>query len=228
MKGRLKLYLDGNSNWDKAAAAEGLHWIDPYHVVHKVKEFCRKNGKRQLDSGTISIDARWLSLDKFLPAGMNARSRDRQEISSTEGKAGVPRYDGDPLRLMEYSFRVRLRQAREKQMAEDELKKQGPLGLRLIDGLRGAALHVARNLPVDKLGESGGVDYLLKSLNDTLRPRSKQEARELYQCGAQYGGVLSRQRGESIPSYVLRRKAWYRMMTDLDPDLKLPDGILTE
>ena len=60
-----------------------------------------------------------------------------EEISSTEGKAGVPRYDGDPLRLMEYSFRCRLRQAREKQMPEEELKKQGPLGLRLVDGLRG-------------------------------------------------------------------------------------------
>ena len=36
-----------------------------------------------------------------------------EENASTEGKAGVPRYDGDPIRLMEYAFRVRLRQARE-------------------------------------------------------------------------------------------------------------------
>ena len=129
---------------------------------------------------------------------------------------------------MEYSFRCRLRQAREKQMPEEELKKQGPLGLRLVDGLRGQALHVARGLPVDELGKPGGVDFLLKNLDQVLRPRSKQEARELYQCGAQHGGVLARQRGESIPSYVLRRKAWYRMMVDLDPELSLPDGILTE
>ena len=86
-----------------------------------------------------------------------------EENSSTEGKAGVPRYDGDPLKLMEYSYRVRLRQAREKQMAEEELKKQGPLGLRLVDGLRGAALQVARTLPVDKLAESSGVEFLLKN-----------------------------------------------------------------
>jgi hypothetical protein len=32
-----------------------------------------------------------------------------EENASTEAKAGVPRYDGDPIRLMEYSFRVRLR-----------------------------------------------------------------------------------------------------------------------
>eukprot|EP00435_Cladocopium_sp_Y103_P066563 s466_g28.t2 len=151
-----------------------------------------------------------------------------EEQTSTEGKAGVPRFDGDASRLSEYNFRVRMRQAREKAMSEEEIKKLGPLALRLVDGLRGPALQVARNLPVDELSKDKGVEFLLKSLTESLRPRSKQEARELYQAGAQNGGVLSRQRGESIPSYVLRRQAWYRMMTDLDEDLKLPDGILCE
>ena len=152
-----------------------------------------------------------------------------EESTSTEGKAGVPRFDGDPARLSEYAFRVRLRQARELSMAEDEVKKLGPLALRLVDGLRGAALQVARTLPVDELAnKEKGVEFLLKSLNSSLAPRSKQEARDLYQAGAQNGGILSRQRGESIASYVLRRRAWYRMMTDLDPDLKLPTGILAE
>ena len=152
-----------------------------------------------------------------------------EESTSTEGKAGVPRFDGDPARLSEYAFRVRLRQARELSMAEDEVKKLGPLALRLVDGLRGAALQVARTLPVDELAnKEKGVEFLLKSLNSSLAPRSKQEARDLYQAGAQNGGILSRQRGESIASYVLRRRAWYRMMTDLDPDLKLPPGILAE
>jgi hypothetical protein len=36
-------------------------------------------------------------------------------------------------------------------MAEDEVKKLGPLALRLVDGLRGATLQVARTLPVDEL-----------------------------------------------------------------------------
>ena len=54
-------------------------------------------------------------------------------------------------------------------MPEKELRKLGPLGLRLVDGLCGPALHVARNLPVDELAKSGGVEYLLKNL-----PRSKQ------------------------------------------------------
>eukprot|EP00435_Cladocopium_sp_Y103_P018811 s2728_g4.t1 len=82
------------------------------------------------------------------------------EATSTEGKAGVPRFDGGTAKLSEYAFRVRMRQTREKSMSEDELKKMG--------------------------GE------------------------------------------DAIASYVLRRRAWYRTMTDLDPDLKLPDGILAE
>ena len=101
-----------------------------------------------------------------------------EESTSTEGKAGVPRFDGDPARLSEYAFRVRLRQARELSMAEDEVKKLGPLALRLVDGLRGAALQVARTLPVDELAnKEKGVEFLLKSLNSSLAPRSKQEAR---------------------------------------------------
>ena len=44
---------------------------------------------------------------------------------STEGKSGVPRYDGEVSKLSEYQFRVRLRQAREKTMDESELKKLG-------------------------------------------------------------------------------------------------------
>lgn len=37
---------------------------------------------------------------------------------------------------------------------------------------------------------------LLKALQSSLQPRSKQEARDLYQIGAQQGGILSRQHGE--------------------------------
>ena len=152
----------------------------------------------------------------------------QDESWSTEAKSGVPRYDGDVAKLAEYQFRVRLRQAREKAMDESELQKLGPLALRLVDGLRGPALQVARGLPVDQLAKEEGTSILLKALQATLQPRSKQEARDLYQVGAQSGGVLSRQTGESIPSYVLRRKAWYNLMLDMDASLKLPEGILAE
>ena len=151
------------------------------------------------------------------------------EAASTESKTEVPRFDGEASRLAEYQFRVRLKQARERNITDTKKKEWGPLAIRLIDGLRGPALQVARNLKIDKLEDPNeGVQYLLSSLQAALQPRSKQEACELYQVGAQQGGVLSRQQGEPIPSYVLRRKAWYSMMLDLDEDLRLPEGILAE
>lgn len=130
-------------------------------------------------------------------------SQTHDKSASTEGKSGVPRFDGDSARLAEYSFRVRLEQAREKAMAAEELKKRGPLGIRLIDGLRGPALQVARNLAVDKLAGDDGPGYLLQTMQTMLQLRNRQEARELYPAGALQGGPLSPQHGDSIPNYVL-------------------------
>ena len=113
-------------------------------------------------------------------------------------------------------------------MDTEQLNKLGPLGLRLIEGLRGPALQVARNLQIDKLSAEDGASYLLKGLQTSLQPRSKQEARDLYQAGAQVGGMLSRQSTEAMSNYVLRRRAWHSAMVDLDPELTLPEGIRTE
>ena len=154
----------------------------------------------------------------------------KEDMLGTEGKSfsGIPRFDGEASRLAEYSFRVKLLEARTKAMDKDEVKKQGPLGLRLVEGLRGQALQVAKTLDVDKLGSNGGPKLLLDALYNTFRPRRQQEARELYNAGAQVRGVLSRQAGESMTSFCLRRRTWYSMLLDLDDQLKLPDQLLAE
>ena len=65
-------------------------------------------------------------------------------------------------------------------MTETELKKLGPLALRLIECFSGQALKVAQNLDIKKLEKSDeGVTYLLDSLTTELRPRRLQQAREL-------------------------------------------------
>ena len=148
-------------------------------------------------------------------------------VAGTEGK-GVPRYDGSPSTLQEYAFRVRLRAARDQAMDPNELKKHGPLGLRLIDGLTGAALQVVREVEVSKLAEKDGHELLLRHLYQAFRPRRQQEARELYAAGAQTHGVLSRQSGEPMTSFLLRRRTWYKMLCDLDDKLALPEAILSE
>ena len=124
------------------------------------------------------------------------------DFLSTEGsKSGVPRYDGDPTLLAEYAFRARLLEARIKQMDATEVKKQGPLGLKLIDGLSGGALQVARELSIEVLASDKGPSELIGFLYKAFRPRRVQEARELYQAGAQQHGLLSRQQTEPMTSY---------------------------
>ena len=103
--------------------------------------------------------------------------------SFTDSKGGnLPRFNGDPTKLMEYSWRVRARIAREQLLPEDKRKKCGPLGLRLAEHLSGPALRVAQLMSTSDLAAEKGAETLLKKLGESLKPRRIQEARELYQA----------------------------------------------
>ncbi|CAE7746374.1 unnamed protein product, partial [Symbiodinium necroappetens] len=148
--------------------------------------------------------------------------------SQTEGRTGVPRFNGEPGKYNEWKFRVKARQRKEKQMPEEELKKAGHLGLRLLEGLSGHALQLVQLMDMNKIDDANGADYLLNELETKLRPRRQQQARELYEAGARVGGYLSRQGQEPMVEYILRRRAWYQQLCDLSSELKLPDTILAE
>ena len=100
-------------------------------------------------------------------------------FSTEGGKHGVPRYDGDPTCLAEYAFRVRLMEAKIAAMDKAEKAKQGPLGLRLMEGLSGSALHVVREIDMEKLASEKGPKELIQLLYKSFQPRRTQEAREL-------------------------------------------------
>ena len=93
-----------------------------------------------------------------------------QDSFDSEGKFGIPRFSGEPAQLPEYAFRVQMRMLREKGMEESELKKVGPLGIRLVEGLRGQALRLAQQLKPEDLAKQSGPETLLKLFNDTLKP----------------------------------------------------------
>lgn len=135
---------------------------------------------------------------------------------NSEGKFGIPRFSGDPSGLQEYAFRIRTRAFREERMEKDEVKKLGPLGLRMIEGLRGTALRLAQTMKVEDLAKANGPEALLTLFEKSLKPRKAQEARELYSAGCREGGVLSRQNSEPMSSYILRRKTWWSMLQRLD------------
>ncbi|CAE7885681.1 unnamed protein product, partial [Symbiodinium necroappetens] len=150
------------------------------------------------------------------------------ESETTEGKYGIPRYDGNVHQLQEYTYRVKLRELKESSMEPAELKKIGPLGIRLVEGLRGPALHMVREIPPEELAGAKGPSSIIKCLTRSLRPRREQEARELYKAGAKEHGPLSRQYGEPVSMYVLRRRTWWSMLQDLDSNIKLPEEMLAE
>lgn len=119
---------------------------------------------------------------------------------SAEGKFGIPRFGGEPAALQEYSFRVRARMAREAAMDANEVKKLGPLGLRLIEGLRGQALKLAQTIETTELAKTRGPELLPELFEKALKPRKTLEARELYSAGSRDGGMMSRQHNEPISS----------------------------
>ncbi len=175
----------------------------------------------------VALMSALLETLRYQPHGLSQPSTTMEE-GNTESKFGIPRFDGNPHHLPEYVYRVQTRIAREKAMTEDEVKKLGPLGLRLVEGLRGQAFRLAQQVDLSTLSSERGAEVLLKTFNDNLKPRKAQEARELYAAGSREGGLLSRQSGEPMSSYVSRRRAWWSALQGLDSNLKIPDMILAE
>ena len=215
-----------------AEAADQLRWLKLAKACQSTSAFAlvaehRSRGRRPcqpfhaMASGSV-LDG--LRFQRFL-ADEDATGA---PASTTEGRYGVPRYNGDPSRLNEWIFRARTLERKENAQAEEQ-KKLGPLTLRLIECFTGQALKIAQGLDMAKLEKpETGLNYLIDALSGELRPRRLQQARELYEAGAQTGGILSRHHMESMGQYVLRRRAWYRAMVDLNEELKLPDLILSE
>ena len=145
-----------------------------------------------------------------------------------QAKYGIPRFGGEAAAITEYAFRVRARIAREAVMDKGEVKKQGPLGLRLLEGLRGPAFRLAQQMDMTELASEGGPEKLLNLFEKHLKPRKAQEARELYAAGSKDGGMLARQYGEPMSSYVMRRKAWWHALQQLDDKMQVSESILAE
>ena len=62
-------------------------------------------------------------------------------------------------------------EARTQAMDATEVKKLGPLGLRLVEGLRGQALQVAKGIDVKKLAADEWPLLLVDTLYKAFRPR---------------------------------------------------------
>ena len=98
---------------------------------------------------------------------------------------------------------------------------------RIVEGLRGDAFLVARDLGLDALSEPQGIENLIKQMRHMVFPRATEEACELFRVGQKPQGALSRQRGESMISYISRRRRWWRTLVEMDPTLSLSEHCLS-
>ena len=72
---------------------------------------------------------------------------------------------------------------------------------RILEGLRDEAFELARDMGVESLTAPGGLRSFVEKMREVVFPCATEEARELFRAGQKHG-VLSRQPGESMLSYV--------------------------
>ena len=66
------------------------------------------------------------------------------------------------------------------------------------------------------------METLIAALRKHIFPIATHEAKELYKEGHDMkDSVLTRQSGESMQNYILRRKRWYDLLTQLDDSVNL-------
>ena len=94
---------------------------------------------------------------------------------------------------------------------------------KIVEGLRGDAFLVARDLDHEALMKPKGLETLISRIRANVFPRATQKARELFPAGQRQGGVLSRQL-----SYTSRRRRWWRLLVELDPSLQLSEEMWSE
>ena len=97
-----------------------------------------------------------------------------------------------------------------------------------MEGLRGDAFLVARDLGVPALIADNGIRMLIQKLKDSVFPRTIENPRELFRLGQVRGGMLSRQATESMVSYVDRRRRWWRMIAEMDGTTHLSEPMRCE
>ena len=107
-------------------------------------------------------------------------------------------YTGTAIGYYEWEFRVLLELKATK--AEDM-----PSAItRIVRNLRGDAFQIAVDHGLDNLSDRAGITELMNLIKLKCFPTKVHEAKQLYAEGHKVGGILSRQAGESMLSYISR------------------------
>ena len=100
--------------------------------------------------------------------------------------------------------------------------------LKVMEGLRGDAFQKAKDLGIVALSGPDGLRTLIKEIKAMVFPLGTLEAQALFRSGQAIRGPLSRQDGESVVSYIGRRRRWWTLMTQMDSRISLSDSLRAE
>ena len=96
---------------------------------------------------------------------------------------------------------------------------------KILEGLRGGAFSIARDIGLERLLKPDGIDHLIEQIRQQAFPLQSEEASELFRQGQLLSGSLAKQQGEPTLSYIARRKRWWATLRELDPDIRLSEAM---
>ena len=112
----------------------------------------------------------------------------------------------------------------------EDLKFQNiaPLITSLIDALSDDALKIAMDMTEEELAADTAVQALMDRIEANSARFKKDEARELHRAGTRTVGPMCRQTGESVISFISRRRRWYKRLRFLDDSTVISENILSD
>ena len=76
---------------------------------------------------------------------------------------------------------------------------------RILEGLRGDAFQIARDIGLDRLKLHDGIEHLIEMIRRRVFPLQNEEASDLFRIGQQRDGPLAKHAQEAMLSYVSHR-----------------------
>ena len=148
----------------------------------------------------------------------------------TETKAGIPHFSGAASTIQEWKFKVITKKTALLAIKDPDVRKEkmAELTSKVTDGLAGEALKVAMDLGENELAKDEGLAKLIEAVEKHVLTFKEDEARELFHEGSKTDGPLSRQKGETMVSYIARRRRWFTRLTSLDSNTKVSENILAD
>ena len=164
----------------------------------------------------------------FQPAGTETTQQTR---------AGIPIYRGGPVGFEEWKFKIIGRVQSIKNQCDvhepESVRKTEnqlvALSAMVVEALEDDALRIAMEIGQETLNTKNGVMILIQRIEDAIPYGDKEDdARDLYHLGAKNKGPLTRQKGESMVSYIARRRRWWQKLKSLDSNMNVSESILAD